>query len=136
MRATAFNIDPFSNMGGINSQTGQMIAGRKNLSNSGKAYKRGQGSLGPQGGVPMRPGTAQKRPASPNTQGLLSKGQMGHNSGPSPYSLGLVQHHNNLVGGINVMNKQRANSSKPGSAPSKNREKFRSHSPMNIEGTN
>jgi hypothetical protein len=36
-----------------------------------------------------------------------------HHSGPSPYSFGLVQQHNNLVGGMNagmnVMNKQRAN---------------------------
>ena len=62
-------------MGGIQSQTGQMLAGRKQVSSSGKGYKRGQGSLGPNNsGTGLRPGTAQKRPASPNTQGLLSKG--------------------------------------------------------------
>ena len=114
-----------------------MLAGRKGVSSS-KGYKRGQGSLGPSSSQGLRPGTAQKRPASPNTQGLLSKGvNYHHNGGPSPYSLGLTQH-NNLIGGVSsgvsghVMNKQRVNSHKPSSAPSKNR--IRSQSPMNIEG--
>lgn len=41
---------------------------------SSKSYKRGQGSLGPSSGSQnLRPGTAQKRPASPNTNGLNSK---------------------------------------------------------------
>jgi hypothetical protein len=83
-------------MSSLNSNTGQMLAGRKNISSSGKQYKRGQGSLGPNqnnNSSGLRPGTAQKRPASPNTQGLLSKGaiQHGPNGGPSPYSFGLVQ---------------------------------------------
>jgi len=57
-------------MGALQSGTGQqMLAGRKNISSSGKQYKRGQGSLGPNpsSGQGLRPGTAQKRPASPNT---------------------------------------------------------------------
>ena len=68
VRATAFNIDPFQGMGGIQSHGGQMMQ-RKNISSSGKSYKRGQGSLGPTQGSAgqLRPGTAQKRPASPNT---------------------------------------------------------------------
>lgn len=136
VRATAFNIDPFSGMGQIQSQTGQILAGRKAVGGSGKAYKRGQGSLGPSSSGSasgLRPGTAQKRPASPNTQGLLNKGV----NGPSPYSFGLLQQHNNLMGGsgslqAQMMVKQRTNGPKPSSAPSKNR--IRSHSPMNIEG--
>ena len=59
---------------------------------SSKTYKRGQGSLGPSGGNQnLRPGTAQKRPASPNTNGLNSKSGGQHHGGPSPYSFGLVQ---------------------------------------------
>ena len=109
MRATAFEykIDPFQGVGGIQSQTGQLLAGRKNTSGNGgsqKTYKRGQGSLGPNQGSRdgLRPGTAQKRPSSPNTQGLLSKSggvHHGQHTGPSPYSFGLVQQHNNLIGG-------------------------------------
>ena len=48
----------------------------------------------------LRPGTAQKRPASPNTQGLQKNG----GNGPSPYSFGLVQQHNNLMGGMSGSN--------------------------------
>jgi len=50
------------------------MGGRKNVSGSGhgsqKTYKRGGGSIGPNQGngtSGLRPGTAQKRPASPNT---------------------------------------------------------------------
>lgn len=70
---------------------------------------------------------------------------MHHNNGPSPYSFGLVQQHNNLMGnGVSNgqnnhtisgqgMGKQgRSNSQKPSSAPSKNR--IRSQSPINVEG--
>jgi len=69
------------------------------------------------------------------------------NGGPSPYSFGLVQQHNNLIGnsiqnnqGNHMMTGQlvgavagkRTNSQKPSSAPSKNR--IRSQSPINVEG--
>lgn len=59
-----------------------------------KGYKRGQGSLGPSqnnnNNNGLRPGTAQKRPASPNAQGIAK--QNAHNiNGPSPYSFGLAQ---------------------------------------------
>lgn len=87
----------------------------------------------------MRPGTAQKRPASPNAQGLSKGNGVG---GPSPYAFGLAQQHNNLMtgnmsnnqAGFNgqMMAKQRGNSQKPSSAPAKNR--IRSQSPINIEG--
>ena len=61
-------LDPFGGMGSIQSSNGQVLGGRKNLSSSVKQYKRGTGSVGPShGGSGMRPGTAQKRPASPNT---------------------------------------------------------------------
>ena len=56
------------------------MGGRKAMSgaansNTHKTYKRGQGSLGPSqnntnNNNGLRPGTAQKRPASPNAQGL------------------------------------------------------------------
>ena len=137
VRATAFNVDHFAGLGHGNS--GQILGGRKGVSNSSKGYKRGQGSLGPsQNNGGLRPGTAQKRPASPNTQGLLTKGAISHSSNAvqSPYSFGLVQHHNNLMGGGGSsqgnMLKPRAGHQKPGSAPSKNR--IRSQSPMNNEG--
>lgn len=130
--------------------SGQVMGSRKAMggsqSNPHKTYKRGQGSLGPSPGNSsnngLRPGTAQKRPASPNAQGLAKQG--GHNiNGPSPYSFGLAQQHNNLLGGNmasnqshgfngQIMAKQRGNSQKPSSAPAKNR--IRSQSPINIEG--
>jgi hypothetical protein len=69
-------------------------------SNAQKSYKRGQGSLGPSqnNNNGLRPGTAQKRPASPNAQGIAK--QNAHNiNGPSPYSFGLAQQHNNLLSG-------------------------------------
>jgi hypothetical protein len=143
--------------GGMQS-SGQMMGGRKVTPaghGSQKTYKtRGAGSIGPNqgnGNNGLRPGTAQKRPASPNTQGLAnSKNMMHHHNGPSPYSFGLVQQHNNLMGGgvshgqsqgnhgMNngqmINQKHRANSQKPSSAPSKNR--IRSQSPINIEGQN
>ncbi len=125
--------------------SGQMV-GRKTMSGgaghgSQKTYKRGGNSLGPNQGTGsqsgLRPGTAQKRPASPNTQGLAAKNGIHHN-GPSPYSFGLVQQHNNLIGGgvstgqgHGITSKNRANSQKPSSAPSKNR--IRSQSPINVE---
>jgi len=136
-------MDHFAGHNGI-STSGQMIGGRKNVAggsghNSQKTYKRGTGSMGPSHGQGsssgLRPGTAQKRPGSPNTQGLAKNG----GQGPSPYSFGLVQQHNNLMGGGNVnmnngmVNGKRANSQKPGSAPSKNR--IRSQSPLNGEGS-
>jgi len=65
-----------------------------------KQYKRGQGSLGPSQSTSngsLRHGTAQKRPDSPNTQGVNGangnpKNAAHHNGhgGPSPYSFGLV----------------------------------------------
>ena len=78
------------------------MMGRKAMSggvnsNNHKTYKRGQGSLGPsQGSNGLRPGTAQERPASPNAQGL-AKNNTHHINGPSPYSFGLAQQHNNLI---------------------------------------
>ena len=112
---------------------------------SQKTYKRGGNSVGPnpatgsQSG--LRPGTAQKRPASPNTQGLASKSGGLHHNGPSPYSFGMIQQHNNLIGGgvstgasvgQGMSSKTRTGSQKPSSAPSKNR--IRSQSPINVEG--
>ena len=56
-----------------------MIAGRKVSGGAGhgsqKTYKRGANSIGPNqgnGSTGLRPGTAQKRPASPNTQNLAN----------------------------------------------------------------
>ena len=74
-----------------------MMGNRKAISGQQKGYKRGQGSLGPtSSGTGLRPGTAQKRPASPNTN--LTKNLGGN--GTSPYALGLGQpHHNNLMSG-------------------------------------
>ena len=78
VRATAFEykMDHFAGHNGI-STSGQMIGGRKNVAgggsghNSQKTYKRGTGSMGPSHGQGsssvLRPGTAQKRPGSPNT---------------------------------------------------------------------
>ena len=115
------------------SNSNQMMGSRKAMSGQQKSYKRGGGSLGPSGSGTLRPGTAQKRPASPNTQGLV-KGA----NGPSPYSLGLQTHHNNLIsgsmGGVHFGNsgfrevKNRGGSNKPSSAPAKNR--IRSQSPI------
>ena len=75
-----------------------MIGGRKVTTaghGSQKTYKtRGAGSIGPNqgnGNTGLSPGTAsQKRPASPNTQGLANSKNIMH-GGPSPYSFGLVQ---------------------------------------------
>jgi hypothetical protein len=102
VRATAFEykMDQFSH--GISG--GNMLGSRKGISGghgSQKTYKRGSGSMGTNNGSSsgLRPGTAsQKRPASPNTQGKIGLGS-GHGNGPSPYSFGLVQQHNNLIGG-------------------------------------
>lgn len=80
MRATAFEykMDQFG-ANGMPNQPAQIIGGRKNVAgsaghNSQKTYKRGNGSMGPSTGSGsssgLRPGTAQKRPASPNTQVL------------------------------------------------------------------
>ena len=129
-------MDHFSGISGGNMQ---MLGSRKGISSQGhgsqKTYKRGSGSMGTNNGSSsgLRPGTAsQKRPASPNTQANQKLGL--HGNGPSPYSLGLVQQHNNLIGGhgMQSMGGKRSNSQKPGSAPSKNR--IRSQSPINIEG--
>lgn len=110
VRATAFDykMDQYhgiqSSSHGMGSRKG--MSGGSN-SNTHKTYKRGQGSLGPSqnNASGLRPGTAQKRPASPNAQGLAKQG--GHNvNGPSPYSFGLAQQHNNLLGGNMTGNQQ------------------------------
>ena len=92
-------MDNYHAGGSMNSSSGQMMGGRKVTPaghGSQKTYKtRGAGSIGPNQGngqSGLRPGTAQKRPASPNTQGLANQKNImhGHHNGPSPYSFGLV----------------------------------------------
>lgn len=75
VRATAFDYKIEQQYHGMQQQ--QMMGGRKIgggvRDGQHKSYKRGQGSLGPSNSNNsngLRPGTAQKRPASPNAQGL------------------------------------------------------------------